>query len=80
MLQRYTLKTEDLHFLRSARKEAYKQDQKLTLNLLMNDLAKRELASIYRSDLTLIISKFEFKLLKKRSKLINRFYSTFLFY
>jgi len=63
------LDTEDLHFLRSARKEAYKQNQKLTLNLLINDLAKRELASIYRSDLTLIISKFELNLLKKIFKI-----------
>jgi glycosyltransferase involved in cell wall biosynthesis len=58
------LDTEDLHFLRTARKEALKQQKKLSLKFLMNTIAKRELASIYRCDLTLIISKYELKLLK----------------
>jgi len=62
------LDTEDLHFLRNARKTALKKNEKLSLSLLMNDLTKRELASIYRCDLTLIISKFELKLLKKKFK------------
>jgi len=62
------LDTEDLHFLRNARKTALKKNKKLSLSLLMNDLTKRELASIYRCDLTLIISKFELKLLKKKFK------------
>ncbi|MBT8317329.1 MAG: glycosyltransferase family 4 protein [Lutibacter sp.] len=63
------LDSEDLHFLRSARKEALKQHKELSLDLLMNDTTKRELASIYRCDVTLIISKFEFKLLKKTFKI-----------
>ncbi len=57
------LDTEDLHFLRNARQTAYKNKTAVTLGLLSNDLAKREIASIYRCDLSLIISKFEEKLL-----------------
>ena len=59
------LDTEDLHFLRSARHQAYKNKEEVTLKYLINDLTKRELASIYRCDFTLIISEFEMKLLKK---------------
>ncbi len=58
------LDTEDLHFLRKARQTAYKNNLSLSLNVLMNDLAKREIASIYRCDLSLIISKHELKLLE----------------
>jgi len=58
------LDTEDLHFLRDARQTAHKNNLPLSLNLLMSDLAKRELASIYRCDLSLIISKYELKLLR----------------
>jgi len=57
------LDTEDLHFLRNARQIAHKNNVEVSLDLLMNDLTKRELASIYRCDLTLIISKYEMKLL-----------------
>jgi len=63
------LDTEDLHFLRQARQVAYKNNEIVTLNHLKNDLAKREIASIYRCDLTLIISKFEMKLLRKTFKI-----------
>ena len=59
------LDTEDLHFLRNARQLAHKTNTEVSLNLLINDITKREIASIYRCDLTLIISKFELKLLKK---------------
>ncbi|MBE0423854.1 MAG: glycosyltransferase family 4 protein [Lutibacter sp.] len=59
------LDTEDLHFLRNARQVAYKNNEKVDLKHLTSDLAKREIASIYRCDLTLIISKYEMKLLKK---------------
>lgn len=62
------LDTEDLHFLRNARQTAHKNNTEVSLNLLMNDIAIRELASIYRCDLTLIISKYEMKLLKKTFK------------
>jgi len=63
------LDTEDLHFLRNARQVAYKNNEKVTLKHLASDLAKREIASIYRCDLTLIISKYEMKLLKKIFKI-----------
>jgi len=63
------LDTEDLHFLRNARQFAYQNNEKVTLKHLTNDLAKREIASIYRCDLTLIISKYEMKLLKKTFKI-----------
>lgn len=63
------LDTEDLHFLRHARQVAYQNNEIVTLNHLKNDLAKREIASIYRCDLTLIISKYEMKLLKKTFKI-----------
>jgi glycosyltransferase involved in cell wall biosynthesis len=63
------LDTEDLHFLRSARQTAHKKNTELSLDVLTNDVTKRELASIYRCDLALIISKFEMKLLKKTFKI-----------
>ncbi|MDT8418770.1 MAG: glycosyltransferase family 4 protein [Lutibacter sp.] len=63
------LDTEDLHFLRNARQVAYKNKEKVTLKHLTSDLAKREIASIYRCDLTLVISKYEMKLLKKTFKI-----------
>jgi len=59
------LDTEDLHFLRNARQIAYEKKISVSENLLKNDIAKREIASIYRCDLTLIISKYEIKLLKR---------------
>ena len=58
------LDTEDLHFLRTARHQAFKEKVSLTLNSLVNDIAKREIASIYRCDLSLIISKYELELLR----------------
>jgi O-antigen biosynthesis protein len=57
------LDTEDLHFLRKARQEAIKSGKELTASLLFSDTAKREIASIYRCDLSLIISPAEIKLL-----------------
>ncbi|SNR36018.1 Glycosyltransferase involved in cell wall bisynthesis [Lutibacter flavus] len=63
------LDTEDLHFLRFARQQTYKNNSKLTLDLLVNDVTKREIASIYRCDLSLIISKFEMNLLTKTFKI-----------
>ncbi len=63
------LDTEDLHFLRQARQVAYQNNSDVTLKHLTSDLAKREIASIYRCDLTLIISKYEMKLLKNTFKI-----------
>ncbi|MEL4308458.1 glycosyltransferase [Joostella sp. CR20] len=60
------LDTEDLHFLRNERKNALKQDKDVTNDALLNsELAKRELASIFRCDLSLIISETEMKLLQE---------------
>ncbi|MDP3313370.1 glycosyltransferase family 4 protein [Lutibacter sp.] len=59
------LDTEDLHFLRKAIETAVKKNEKVNLSVIGNSIALRELASIYRCDLTLIISKVEFKILHK---------------
>ncbi len=56
------LDTEDLHFLRKAREEAVTKNKEPDL---YSDIAKRELASILRSDLSLIISEYEMQLLKE---------------
>jgi len=58
------LDTEDLHFLRKARQEALKQNLAVIKAYLFNDTAKRELASILRSDVSLIISEVEMELLQ----------------
>lgn len=57
------LDTEDLHFLRKARQESVSKGIPVELTQLQTSLAKREIASIYRSDLSLIISKSEMKVL-----------------
>ena len=63
------LDTEDLHCLRKGREQAFLDNTKFTDDYLFNDIAKREIASIYRSDLSLIISEFEMKLLKNKFKI-----------
>ena len=60
------LDTEDLHFLRDARQEAYKHNISEAEIYLDSDLAKREIAAIYRSDLSLIISEVEMNLLQSQ--------------
>lgn len=57
------LDTEDLHFLRKARQQSIKKNGNLIGVDLYTDLAKREIASIYRCDLSLIISSYEINLL-----------------
>ena len=57
------LDTEDLHFLRKGRQKAFHSNQQVEDDFFTTDTAKRELASIYRSDLTLVISETELKLL-----------------
>lgn len=54
------LDTEDLHFLRSARQQSNKKQTEIDL---FSDTAKRELASIFRCDLSLVISEVEMKIL-----------------
>ena len=59
------LDTEDLFCLRHARHQAYKQGRVMeNADLLGSDLAQREIAAIFRCDLTLMISKHEIDLLK----------------
>lgn len=63
------LDTEDLHFLRKAREEAIKDGKPVSEANLFSETAKRELASILRCDLSLIISEFEMELLQNRFKI-----------
>ena len=63
------LDTEDLHFLRKARENTFKQDKTLEDKDLISDVFKREIASILRCDLSLIISEFEIKLLTEKFKI-----------
>jgi len=58
------LDTIDLHCLRLARQQAFKENRIFTENDLYSDTAKREIASMYRCDLTLMISSFEMNLLR----------------
>jgi hypothetical protein len=76
------LDTEDLHSLRSAREIALSVKKEFSItDWLGLDITKRELASIYRSDLSLIISEFELWLLKEKVKVDDSLllYLPFLF-
>lgn len=58
------LDTEDLHFLRKVRHQQFKKGEEFNNEaLLKSDDTKREIASILRCDLSLIISTFEMDLL-----------------
>ncbi|MDE8602372.1 glycosyltransferase [Marinomonas sp. RSW2] len=57
------LNTEDLHSLRQARHLALKQNRTFQIDDLYSDHGIREIAAIHRSDLTLMISETEKKLL-----------------
>jgi len=71
------LDTEDLHCLRTARQKAFKENQTFKIyDLLSEEVAKREIASILRCDLSLIISEFEMNVLKN----IFRINEDLLFY
>lgn len=63
------LDTEDLHFLRKARETAFKQNRNLVFEDYISDVFKREMASIYRCDLTLLISEFEMQLATETFKI-----------
>ena len=58
------LDTEDLHCLRKGREQAFKDVVPLDKTYLFRDIAKREIASIYRCDLSLIISEVEMNILQ----------------
>lgn len=64
------LDTEDLHCLRLARQNAFKENRSFnTIDLFVEDVAKREIASILRCDLSLMISEFEMDLLESAFKI-----------
>ena len=75
------LDTEDLHFLRKTRHQQLKNEEEFTTDaLLKSEDAKREIASILRCDLSLIISTFEMDLLKNVFKIEEKilYYLPFL--
>ncbi|MGY8924943.1 MAG: glycosyltransferase [Flavobacteriales bacterium] len=63
------LDTEDLHFLRKTRQQSISSSSGSANDFDLNDIAKREIASIYRSDLSLIISEAELKILIDKFKI-----------
>ena len=71
------LDTEDLHCLRLARQKAFKENRIFqVVDLLEEAVAKREIASILRSDLSLMVSEYEMELLQS----IFRIEKPLLFY
>ena len=70
------LDTEDLHCLRLARQNAFQEKKEFSREDLFSDTAKREIASILRCDISLIISEFEMELLQNQFKIE----STLLYY
>jgi len=62
------LDTEDLHCLRKGREMALKDQALFDKSYLFNDISKREIASIYRCDLSIIISEEEVEILKNQFK------------
>ena len=68
------LDTEDLHCLRLARQKAFKENRQFTTDdLLVEDVAKREIASILRCDISLMISEHEIELLQSLFKIDTDF-------
>lgn len=63
------LDTIDLHCLRIARHKALKEKRGFIPADLMSDTAKREIASILRCDISLMISDFEMNLLREHFKI-----------
>jgi glycosyltransferase involved in cell wall biosynthesis len=75
------LDTEDLHCLRLSRQKAFKSHRNFTTSdTLKEEVAKREIASILRCDLSLMISEFEMELLKTTFKIDEKllYYLPFL--
>ena len=71
------LDTEDLHCLRIARQTAWKENREfVTDDLLSEPLAKREVASVLRCDISLIIAEYEMDLLQSVFKMD----ASFLYY
>ena len=59
------LDMEDCHALRDARHQCFKSGNPVNAQALNSELALREVAAIYRCDLTLVISEFEMQLLQQ---------------
>lgn len=72
------LDTEDLHFLRKQRQDLYLKKE---ITDKTKDIFQREIASILRCDLSLIISKYEYELLIEKYKISQSqlFYLPFMF-
>ena len=67
------LDTEDLHFVRNTRFENFKSKRNTeNSDYLNSDLAKREIASIYRCDVSLIISEVEMEILTNIFKIDSK--------
>jgi glycosyltransferase involved in cell wall biosynthesis len=67
------LDTEDIHCLRLARQKAFKGNLQFTTDDLLNeDVAKREIASILRCDISFMISEFEIELLQSVFKIDSK--------
>ncbi|HMK06798.1 MAG TPA: glycosyltransferase family 4 protein, partial [Flavobacterium sp.] len=66
------LETVDLHCLRLARQKAFKENAEFQIDNLFSDTAKREIASILRSDMSIIISQTEMDLLENHFKIDKR--------
>lgn len=60
------LDTEDLHCLRNARQQAVKTGKPVSSVNLFTDIAKREVASILRCDVSLMISEVEMDILQNQ--------------
>ena len=67
------LDTEDLHFVRKTRFECFNIKKSVERNDYLNsELAKREIASIFRCDISLIISEVEMEILTSIFKIDSR--------
>ena len=64
------LDTEDLHCLRLARQNVFKANRKFEVSdLQQEEVAKREIASILRSDVSLMVSEYEMEVLQSVFKI-----------
>jgi O-antigen biosynthesis protein len=63
------LDTIDLHFLRLARQKAFNEQIDFENDELFSDTAKREIASILRCDISILISEIEMDLLQNQFKI-----------
>lgn len=75
------LNSEDLHCLRDAREQAVKDNRDFREDDLINETAFREIASVYRCDLTLVISSAETDILRRYFRVDEKliFYLPFLY-